>query len=100
MLRSTALGVPRFSMTRERRSSSTRRKSLPKLVRACRAETTILSVLPFLSIGKCSVQLYELYSLEYTMSTIRHRLGSAPDFADYSLEIRSQHLFDYRGGLA
>lgn len=48
MLRSTALGVPRFSMTSERCSFSTRRSNLPKPVRAVRAETTMLS---FLSVG-------------------------------------------------
>src|SRR5579862_746932 len=45
MLNSTAFGVPRFSMTRDRRSSATRRSSLPKLARACNADTTILSFL-------------------------------------------------------
>src|SRR5229473_8043583 len=34
MLSSTALGVPRFSTTSERPSSSTRRSSLPKFARA------------------------------------------------------------------
>src|SRR5579872_888201 len=47
MLSNTALGVPRFSMTRDRCSSSTLRNSLPKPVRALSAETTMgFSALP------------------------------------------------------
>src|SRR5665811_2254966 len=45
MLSSTALGAPRFSITRDRRSSATRRSSLPKLARARSADTTMLSFL-------------------------------------------------------
>src|ERR1035437_9199893 len=48
MLSSTALGAPRFSITRDRRSSATRRSSLPKLARARSAETTMLSFLSVL----------------------------------------------------
>src|SRR5690242_548020 len=44
MLSSTALGVPRFSMTSERCSSSTLRRSLPNPVRARSADTTIVSL--------------------------------------------------------
>src|SRR5580698_4594044 len=62
MLSSTALGVPRFSMTSDRRSSATRLNSLPKLARACRADTTILSFLPVPGITNSAVQLFELYS--------------------------------------
>src|SRR6202521_1302049 len=62
MLSSTAFGVPRFSMTSDRRSSATRRNSLPKLARACRAETTILSFLSVLSMANSPVQCFELYS--------------------------------------
>src|SRR5690348_18275470 len=42
MLSKTARGVPRFSMIKERRSSSTRRSSFPKLVRARRAVTIMV----------------------------------------------------------
>src|SRR5260370_41133819 len=45
MLSSTALGVPRFSITNERCSSSTRRNSLPKPLRALSADTTIVLLL-------------------------------------------------------
>src|SRR5712692_2913903 len=57
MLSSTARGLPRFSMTRDRPSSSTRRRSLPKFARASRALTTIPSFInsPF--------RLIKLYSL-------------------------------------
>src|ERR1700688_198880 len=65
MLSSTALGVPRFSITRDRRSSSTRRRSFPKFARARKAETTIV---PFLPGGAVAInspfQLSELYSLK------------------------------------
>src|ERR1700732_4203011 len=64
MLSSTALDVPRFSMTRDRRSTSTRRRSFPKFARALKAETTIV---PFLSVVVVAIyspfQLSELYSL-------------------------------------
>src|SRR5712692_728835 len=60
MLSKTALGAPRFSMTRERPSSSSRRKSLPKLVRARSAETTILS---FLSVGKLFISIIRTVQL-------------------------------------
>src|ERR1700704_681103 len=62
MLSSTAFGVPRFSMTSDRRSSATLRKSLPKLARACSAETTILSFLSVLNMANSPVQQLELYS--------------------------------------
>src|SRR5882762_8396374 len=56
MLSSTARGLPRFSMTRDRPSSSTRRRSLPKFARASKAVTTIPSFInsPF--------RLIKLYS--------------------------------------
>src|SRR5579864_1849997 len=56
MLTSTARGVPRFSITRDRPSVSIRRRSLPNLERASRALTTMLSAMnsPF--------QLIKLYS--------------------------------------
>lgn len=43
-----ALGMPRFSITSERCSSCTRRNSLPKPVRALRAETITLLFLSVL----------------------------------------------------
>src|ERR1700687_4731435 len=65
MLSSTALGVPRFSITRDRRSSSTRRKSLPKCARARKAETTIVPFLPVVGGAINSpFHLSELYSLK------------------------------------
>src|SRR5689334_10156519 len=64
MLSSTALGVPRFSMTSDRRSSWTRRRSFPKLLRARSAETTMLSLLRVRSIENLLFQLSELYSSE------------------------------------
>src|SRR5215471_21074005 len=58
-----ARGAPRFSITSERRSTSTRSRSLPKLVRARKADTTILSFLWVFAIGtNSSVGVYELYS--------------------------------------
>src|SRR6266852_7069906 len=64
MLSSTALGVPRFSITRDRRSSSTRRRSLPKFARARKAETTMVPFLPGVVVATNSpFQLSELYSL-------------------------------------
>src|SRR6267143_900601 len=56
MLSSTARGLPRFYMTRDRPSSSTRRRSLPKFARASKAVTTIPSFInsPF--------RLIKLYS--------------------------------------
>src|SRR6266849_1157413 len=47
ILSNTARGVPRFMITSERPSSSTRRRRSSKLVRARRAETTMLSLMPF-----------------------------------------------------
>src|SRR5271169_6834024 len=71
MLTSTALGVPRFSMTRDLRSSSTRRRSFPKFARACRAETIIVPF--FLVVVVVDInspfQLFELYSLTVSQST-------------------------------
>src|SRR6202158_2981768 len=60
MLSRTALGVPRFSITSVPRSSSSRRKSLPRLLRTRSAETTMLSSL--LVLINYSFQLPELYS--------------------------------------
>src|SRR4029077_7184086 len=65
MLSSTALGIPRFSITRDRRSSSTRRRSLPKFARARKAETTIVPFLPGVGVAINSpFQSSELYSLK------------------------------------
>src|SRR5580700_4174279 len=65
MLSSIAMGVPRFSITRDRRSSSTRRKSLPKFARARKAETTIVPFLPVFGLVAINspFHLSELYSL-------------------------------------
>src|SRR5580692_322936 len=64
MLISTALGVPRFSITSDLRSSSTRRRSFPKFARARRAETTIVPFLPVVVVVAINspFQLIELYS--------------------------------------
>src|SRR5271165_1894105 len=57
-------------MTRERRSSSTRRKSFPKFARARKAETTIVPFLPVVVVAiNSSFQLSELYSLAGEQST-------------------------------
>src|SRR6266550_4487389 len=63
MLSSTARGVPRFSITSERRSSSTCRRSLPKLVRARRAETIMLSFF-------CVLGIESTHQLDYTNCTV------------------------------
>src|SRR6267378_4096669 len=63
MLSSTARGIPRFSITSERRSSSTCRRSLPKLVRARRAETTMLSFF-------CVLGIESTHQLDYTNCTV------------------------------
>src|SRR5216683_7285731 len=61
MLSKTARGLPRFSMTSDLPSSSTRRRSLPKLVRASKAVTTMLLLInsPF--------KLSQLYSSSLTL---------------------------------
>src|SRR5580693_4861742 len=75
MLSSTALG---FSIMSDRRSSSTRRRSLPKLARARRAETTIV---PFLSLVRLAMnspfQLTELYGFPEGQSIITSSKGKA-----------------------
>src|ERR1700730_2826253 len=63
MLSSTARGVPRFSMTSERRSSSTCRSRLPKFDRARRAETTMLSFF-------CVLGIELTRQLDYTNCTV------------------------------
>ena len=55
MLSNTARGLPRFCMTRDRPSSSIRRKSFPKLVRAFKALTTIPS---FINSPVRTIKLY------------------------------------------
>src|SRR5215469_10564587 len=91
MLSSTAFGFPRFSMTSERRSSSTRRSSLPKLVRAWRAETTIE---PFLSVLGLAInspfQIYELYSLASGRVNRREGLRFQNIFLSYMLNAFAQ----------
>src|ERR1700686_2648334 len=71
MLSSTALGIPRFSIIRDRRSSSTRRRSFPKFARARKAETTIVPFLPVAVVLAINspFQLGELYSLTEVQST-------------------------------
>src|SRR6266436_1411083 len=74
MLRRTALGVPRFSITRPRLSFSTLRKSWPKFDRACRAEITRPLFFAVFSAGiKSPVRVIELYSCGVLLST--QRLG-------------------------
>src|ERR1700693_4400643 len=63
MLSSTARGVPRFSMTSERCSSSTCRSRLPRFVRARRAETTMLSFF-------CVLGIELTHQLDYTNCTV------------------------------
>src|SRR5580700_8716186 len=83
MLSSTALGTPRFSITRDRRSSSTRRRSFPKFARARSAETTMV---PFLLRGVVATnspfQLLELYSSRAAQSTLfsMYRAGGFAHF--------------------
>src|SRR6266487_2426733 len=63
MLSRIARGVPRFSITSERLSLSTRFSSLPKFDLARRAEITMPSLVAVLVIGMNSpVHLSELYS--------------------------------------
>jgi hypothetical protein len=63
MFSSTAVGVPRFSMTSDRRSTSTRRNILPKVERARKAETTIVSFSLAVEVAMSSpFHLFELYS--------------------------------------
>src|SRR5580700_4246780 len=98
MLSSTALGAPRFSITSERRSSSTRRNSSPKLARALKAETTILLCVPVF-IGNPSFQLPELDSCPTSQSSPEDcRLnrggpsGAVRRLGAHALQSRSEHL--------
>src|SRR6266852_4219566 len=69
MLSRIARGVPRFSITSERLSLSTRFSSLPKLDLARRAEITKLSFAAVLAVGMNSpVRLLELYSYKSRLS--------------------------------
>src|SRR6266446_707879 len=73
MLSRIARGVPRFSITSERLSLSTRFSSLPKLDLARRAETTISSFVTVFVIGMNSpVHLSELYSYKPHLSMATH----------------------------
>src|ERR1700722_4469014 len=79
MLMSTALGVPRFSMMSDRRSSSPRLSRFPKLARARRAETTMVPFLPVV-VGVVDInspfQLHELYRFPEGQSmTLAHVMG-------------------------
>src|SRR6266436_3048097 len=76
MLNRIARGVPRFSITSERLSLSTRFSSLPKLDLARRAEITMPSLGAVLVIGMNSpVHLSELYSHNFRLSMARVPLG-------------------------
>src|SRR5712671_5965607 len=73
MLSRIARGVPRFSITSERLSLSTRFSSLPKLDLARRAEITILFFAAALALGINSpVHLSELYSYKFHLSMATH----------------------------
>src|ERR1700691_1218830 len=63
MLSNTARGLPRFSITSDRPSSSTRRRSLPKLARASSAVTPIPSFI------NSPIQLLKLYGSSEGVST-------------------------------
>src|SRR6266436_2539672 len=74
MLSKIARGVPRFSITSERLSLSTRFSSLPKFDLARRAGITILSFAAVLVLGINSpVHLFEVYS--YTVRSSMAREG-------------------------
>src|SRR5260370_23533814 len=91
MLSRIARGVPRFSITSERLSLSTRFSSLPKLDLARRAEITMPSLVAVLVIGMNSpihlselyswnsaVHLFELYSYKFRLS-MGSEGGSLPE---------------------
>src|SRR5882724_2489298 len=81
MLSRIARGVPRFSITSERFSLSTRFSSLPKVDLARRAEITILSFAAVLALGINSpVHLSELYSCKVHLSMARGGRVAAPQF--------------------
>src|SRR4030081_3062917 len=82
MLRSTALGVPRFSIISDRRSCSTRFSSFPKFARARKTETTIGPFLPVVVVVAIHspFQLFELYSLTGLQSTGLVRCSGRPAF--------------------
>src|SRR6266571_6786675 len=72
MLSRIARGVPRFAITSERLSLSTRFSSLPKLDLARRAEITMPSFAAVLALGINSpVHLVELYSYKGRLSMAR-----------------------------
>src|SRR6266853_3365876 len=87
MLSSTALGVPRFSIIRDRRSSSTRSKSFPKFARPRKAETTIVPFLPVAVVLAINTpfQLSELYSLTEVQSASLLADGSCGSWRRLSL---------------
>ena len=60
MLISTARGVPRFSITSEHRSSSTRRSKLPKLARARSAETVMDLSLSVRNVSELSLSIIRI----------------------------------------
>src|SRR5436309_13699942 len=79
MLNRIARGVPRFWITSERLSLSTRFSNLPKPDLARRAETTIPSFEEVLAIGINSpVHLFELYSCNFRLSMAKGG-GSLPE---------------------
>src|SRR6266850_7749155 len=72
MLSRIARGVPRFSITRDRLSLSTRFSSQPKFDLARKAEITILLFAAVLALGINSpVHLSELYSYKIHLSMAR-----------------------------
>src|ERR1700733_2053299 len=94
MLMSTALGVPRFSIMSDRRSSSTRFSSFPKFARARKAETTIVPFLPVV-VGVVDInspfQLHELYSLKEVQSTRPWWATPCPASSEHFFPQRRRH---------
>src|ERR1700722_7889100 len=103
MLMSTALGVPRFSIMSDRRSSSTRFSSFPKFARARRAETTIVPFLPVVvevvDINS-PFQLHELYSFQegQSMTLKRPRIPMPLPFSGKKLRRYQSSHRNWKGG--
>src|ERR1017187_10322339 len=98
MLKSTALGVPRFSIMSDRRSSSTRFRSFPKFARAQRADTKIVPCLPVVGVADMNFtfQLSELYSLWPGESITNKALRT---WRAYSAPVRPRTLCPQADGL-
>src|ERR1700683_242445 len=102
MLMSTALGVPRFSMMSDRRSSSTRFRSFPKFARARRAETTMVPFLPVV-VGVVDInspfQLHELYRFREGQSmTLSASRNPKPPLLLRSEVLHDRDIFMRYGG--